>query len=194
MCVIWNFQKSLIPDIKERLLFHHKENSLVSLRHRKCQRWYFVWKALVLIPEIFLNPPYQKHVWVILTKSNIVFNTLVWFLCEVVCCTFNIGVTKRGRFTSLFVIEKLEFSILNFYHLVTQNTFITADVESPSPEPDGEFKSTAPPVDLVFTTNPSLLQTNGTLPHAGGVDIHHGEDDEFATPRYFILGTEFNGG
>ena len=135
----------------------------------------------------YSTPPYQKHVWVVLTKSNIVFNTLVWFLCEVVCCTFNIGVTKRGCFTSLFVIEKLEFNILFLCLWMTQYTFNSADVESPSPEPDGEFKSTAPPLDVVFTTNPSLLQTNGTLPHAGGVDAHHREDDESATSRYFIL-------
>ena len=62
--------------------------------------------------------------------------------------------------------------------------FVFVDVESPSPEPDGEFKSTAPPLDLVFTTNPSLLQTNGTLPHAGGIDVPNEEDDEFVTPRY----------
>ena len=62
--------------------------------------------------------------------------------------------------------------------------FVFVDVESPSPEPDGEFKSTAPPLDLVFTTNPSLLQTNGTLPHAGGIDVPNGKDDEFVTPRY----------
>ena len=54
-------------------------------------------------------------------------------------------------------------------------SFFFSDVESPSPEPDGDFKSTPLPLDLVFTTNPTLFPGNGTIP----INPLHGEDSDF---------------